>query len=204
MVTSLIAHAQSAAALFQPGTKVTWLGVDFSHVKLIGSFNGYKDAAVKSPADIKKTYFPAWNGIVVKEREKYDLKKMLRKEDIAYSIEMITAINEQTSAENMEGKTSPNYSPEDVQKFVDAYMPATTDGIGIALIAESLDKTAEKGTYHFVAIDLKTKKVLIQERIQGDPGGFGIRNYWARTIFEVIEQITKKNYKAWQKKYGNG
>src|ERR1041385_5603858 len=204
IVGSFYAQAQSAGDLFAPGTKITWLGVDFSHVKLIGDFNTFKDAGAKSMADIKKTYFPSWNGVVLKEREKYDLKKMLRKDDITYSTEMITAINEQTPTENMEGKASPNYSTDDVQKFVETYKPTDADGIGIVFIAESMDKNAESGTYHFVAFSLKSKKVLIQERIQGKAGGFGLRNYWARSIFEVMQEITKKNYKAWQKKYGNG
>ena len=50
---------------------------------------------------------------------------------------------------------------------------------------------------------MKTKKVLMTERIIAKATGIGFRNYWASTIREVIEEIDKKKYKEWRNKYGS-
>ena len=48
---------------------------------------------------------------------------------------------------------------------------------------------------------METKEVLVQERLMGEPGGFGLRNYWVRPIYNIIRDIEKKQYKIWKSKY---
>jgi hypothetical protein len=35
----------------------------------------------------------------------------------------------------------------------------------------------------------------------GKAGGFGYKNYWAKSVFEVLEDIEKKKYKEWKNKH---
>ena len=93
--------------LFRADVQVTWLGIDFSHVKLIGNFSEFFDAGEKSTWQIRDVYFPRWNAIVLEEPAKYDIRGMLRKADIGYEMDMIAGINAQTPLEAMEAsKTS--------------------------------------------------------------------------------------------------
>ena len=67
------------------------------------------------------------------------------------------------------------------------------------LIAESLNKIMAEAWYHFVAIDMATGKVILHERLRGQPQGFGLRNYWANSIHTVIRDIRDYYYWEWKR-----
>lgn len=195
-------NAQSAKDLFSSTeTKVTWLGVDLSHIKLIGNFSQFKDAGEANPVEIKEKYFPAWNKLVINEPKKYDVKGMLRRDDLSYDIDQMLELNSKAPAKDMEATNAPNYKQEDIAKFVKEYNLSGKNGIGIAFVAESFNKGAEEAIIHFVAINMSTKEILIYEKFTGKPKGFGIKNYWAGAIFDVMDRIKDKKYKEWKGKY---
>ena len=197
-----IGWAQTTEDLFQRSdVKIRWLGIDFSHVKLIGDFSHFSGVGDKSTFQIKNTYFPAWNKLILNEREKYDVKGMLRKNDIFYDVDMIMALNDKTALEDLEAYNNPGYTIDDIIKFVDAYDMEDKTGIGIVLIAECLNKSETEAFFHFAAINMLTKEVMIHQRLRGDPGGFGIRNYWAGAIHDVMEQIESIHYRTWKSEF---
>jgi hypothetical protein len=67
-------------------------------------------------------------------------------------------------------------------------------------IVEGLNKPGAKGSMYVTFIDMATKKVLFSERMVGKAGGFGYKNYWAKSVFEVLEDIQKSKYKEWKNK----
>lgn len=197
----LIGHSQTKEDLFKPSNiKVSWLGIDFSHVKLIGEFSQFADAGNKSSFQIRDQYFPGWNNLILSEPDKYDIKGMLRKSDVYYDIDMIMSLNSTTAIENLESNNNPNYGRDDINDFVTAYNIKNIEGIGVLFIAESLNKNTGQGLFHFVAINLKTKEVLIHERLIGEPGGFGLRNYWGRSIYNIMKEIKTYHYNKWKNK----
>lgn len=199
---SVMGYSQTANDLFtNKEMRVSWLGIDYSQVKLIGKFDQFADWGEQSLAELKNDYFPAWNKVVVNERQKYDFAKMLNRKEVYYDIDMMMKHNANAKLDELEAYNEPNYSPDQIEKFVKNYKIKGKDGIGILLLAESYNKAVEMATYHFVAVNMKTGKVLFQERIKGEPGGFGLRNYWAGSIHQVIEKIEKDYYKDWKEKY---
>ncbi len=195
---AVIVDSQTAKDLFSPSNvKISWLGVDFSHVKLIGDFSQFYGAGEKDNAQIRDNYFPAWNRLILVEPDKYDIKGMLRNDSIIYDIEMVTKINSSTPNKDMESYNTPNYSKKDIETFVSLYDTKERSGIGILFLAESLNKSMKEAYYHFVAIDMKTKEILFHERLRGKPKGFGLRNYWAGSIYSVIKEIKNERYKVW-------
>jgi hypothetical protein len=106
------AEAQTAQDLFRSDIQVTWLGIDYSHVRLIGNFAEFFEAGEKSTWQIRDIYFPRWNAIIMEEPAKYDIRGMLRKSEIQYNIDMITVINANTPLEEM------NYNPLSSQRMI--------------------------------------------------------------------------------------
>ncbi len=201
---SVMLNAQTANDLFtDKDMRVSWLGIDYSQVKLIGKFDQFGDWGEQSLAELKNDYFPAWNKVVVNEREKYDIAKMLDRKEVYYDIEMMMEHNANAKLEELEAYNEPNYTPEQIEKFVKQYKFKNKEGIGVMLLAESYNKAVEMATYHFVAINMKTGKVLFQERIKGEPGGFGLRNYWVGSVHKVLEKIEKDYYKKWKDQYAS-
>jgi hypothetical protein len=66
---------------------------------------------------------------------------------------------------------------------------------------ELLDKTSETGTMWVTFFNLSDHKVLITERMKGGAGGFGFRNHWANTVYEVIKEIKRLKYEEWMALY---
>jgi hypothetical protein len=197
-----ITYGQKAEDLFISGdTRVSWLGIDFSHVKLIGQFSQFGGAGEKSASQVKSIYFPGWNHLIPDEREKYDIAGMLRKEHVLYDLDMIMDINAKTPVEELESYNAPVYSREDIEKFVSSYNTGAKEGIGVLFIAEALNKPSVEAWFHFVAINMKTKEILVHDRLRGQPSGIGIRNYWAGAIHDVITQISRDRYKNWKSQY---
>lgn len=197
------ASAQKVEDLFKHSdVSVTWLGLDFSHAKMIGDFAQFKEAGGQSAADIKNRFYPAWNNVIIHEQKKYDIGAMLRKEDIVYDIDMMTKLNAATPLESIEGIIVPNYKKEDIAGFVKEYKVGDKKGIGVVFLVECFNKNAEKAVIHFVAFNMVTKEVLLHERLSGKPKGFGLRNFWAGSIYNVITDIRDDYYKTWKGQYG--
>jgi hypothetical protein len=200
--TGTALNAQSIKDLFSSSaTPITWFGIDFSHVKLIGDFAQVAEAGQLGPIAIRDTYFPGWNGLFFKESEKYNVKEMLRKDNVTVNTSVIDGINAVAPVEELEGTQDPAYTKEDVQGFIRGYNFNTTEGLGVMMVAESLNKNHELATYHFVVFDLKNNEILLHEKISAAPGGIGIRNYWARSFYNVMGIIRDTKYKAWKKMY---
>jgi hypothetical protein len=199
ILSPIITNSQTSDDLFKiPGAKVTWLGIDYSHVKIIGNISATQNLKLTID-EIKETYFLAWNRLILEESRKYDIRNIFRSRSVQNNIDSINQINTAAAAEDFSDTESPNYKISKIEEFLESY-DFGLEGIGLLLIAESLDQSKGIGTYHFVAINLKDKnKILIHDIISGKAGGEGFRNYWARTYYNVIIEITEKRYLIWRK-----
>ena len=59
------------------------------------------------------------------------------------------------------------------------------------LIATTLDKGNGIGYYTAVLFDPATQEVILQMDMTGKPGGFGLRNYWAGSVYNALKKQGK-------------
>ncbi len=197
MAANLMAQSANEALLAR---EITWYGIDYSRVKLIGEFSQFGDAGVKSESEIRDKYFPAWNELVLKEANKYDIKSAFRKNHVIYDLDAVNLRNSRVNPGHLislSDNDQNNLDEDAIQAIVSEY-PASGKGYGLVFIAKSLDKRREMGSYHVVLFDKESRKVVFNKILTGKAAGFGIRNYWARSYYEVLEQ-SKANYKKWLK-----
>jgi hypothetical protein len=190
--------SQDMSEIFQT-EKATWFGLDYSEAYFIGS-EGFTN-----PSDIKDRYFNSWNILIKNEYDKYNLGKFFKKSKEEISLENVTKRNQDL---NIYARVIADNSKmiqldkDKVQEMIIKYdFNDDQEGLGIVFIVESYSKTAVIANYFVTFFDIKTKKVLLTERMEGKPGGFGIRNYWAKSYYNVLNKIYKKRYKAWEKEY---
>lgn len=196
---AMIGNTQTARDLFtKSDVKISWLGIDFSHVKLVGDFSQLCSTPETKVHQVP-LYFRKWNHIVMAEPEKFNIAWMLQKDSVLYDIDMLMDINDNANLESIETSRCPSYSAENLKEFIGQYNLDGREGIGVFFIAECLNKNIPEGIFHFVAINMKTKEILLHERLSGQPGGFGHRNYWANSVYQIIKQIDRRYYYKWQK-----
>lgn len=201
LTLSISSYSQEIQDLFKKSeTPIYWLGIDFSNVKIIGDFNQFAEWGSLSTREIRNEYFPDWNDLMYKEEKKYDVAGMVRKSDVIFHTDPVYAANKVAALEEMETRTEPQYTLENIQSIVSKYK-YEKEGLGMMLVAESLNKFKATAKYHFVVINMKTNEILLHQQFTTEPGGFGIRNYWAKSIYTTIKTIKESSYFDWKKEY---
>ena len=207
LVLFFCSHIQSVTAqtikdvFTSSETSILYLGIDYTQARLI---NGTEGTGIQV-----RDLFPAINNVVINEPKKYDLQGAFHKSSINSSLGIVAKRNKEINAENIISTESSDYSrlkEEDINTLVKGIDFEKKKGIGLLFIVESMKKGEKGGTSSIwvTFVDMGTNKVLMTERMDGiTGGGFGFRNFWASTIFNVIETIDKKKYKEWKKQYGN-
>jgi len=145
---------------------------------------------------MRDKYFPAINTLLVVEKDKYNVKKTFSKSDVTYSLNEVNKSNQALDVTNFN-----IYSTKDVKslgidaltQLVQRYNLQDKKGIGLVFIAESLDKTEYLGVYHLVYFSMPEGKIILTEKVSGKPKGFGMRNFWANSIYEILQSAIQKN-----------
>lgn len=197
IILALISQSLSAQSSFSEIKKHhswTWLGLDFSNTKLIGR-QGFKD-----PKKIIDHYFIAWNQLIFNEGKKYNVKDAFRLKQMSTEESYFDAIYSTVILNELFVDRSYNLKYLNISNIVGGYnFSNIKQNIALVFIVESLDKSKEQAVFWVTLINSKTKEIILTERMIGKPGGFGFRNYWAGSVYDIIKQIKKKKYKQWKK-----
>lgn len=204
LAAGLFAVAQNTAKDIFTKDQIVWFGVDFSKAKMVGQFDQAGGAAPATASDLKYKYVPGWNGVILNEPEKYNLKMTFRKTEVYKDLSVVEKSNAKIDPDKF--LTYNDYKFEIPNSVVEGIISSygngdKTEGIGVVFIVEYFSKPEQKASFYVTFFDIATKKVLIAEHMTGMAGGIGIRNYWARTFKELFEQIDAGAYRSWKNTY---
>lgn len=167
-------HAQS-------GEKYYVYGVDFTQVKVC--------AAEESEEQFAQV-FESINMLFIAEPEKYDCSDMLKCRTTIVIDPMMKLLS---SCDYADLKVYSREFPEiDYAQCVKSYELPQTEGMGVVLIAKMLDKPNRLAIYNVVLFDIATREIIAQEEVAGYAGGFGLRNFWARSVYNVLQSTRYK------------
>lgn len=153
---------------------VYFYGVDFSEVKVI--------AAAESEQDFAKA-FSAINLLLLNEAEKYDFSRVLNKNVEVYPDQMV----EKSLSNDYSAMKVYRYEEQtiDIADKIKSYKLPHESGTGFVIIARYLDKNTGTAAHHVVLFDIFTREIISQNKLVSEAGGFGLRNYWARTVYNL-------------------
>ena len=183
---------------FNEQTPLTYLGVDFTDVKIAGQ----TDFDIK---DLKDRHFSTINNLVLSEAKKYDMSKFFHRSNVLTDISLAEAHNSKIDADKIKspgGDDENRFTEASIAKLVKGYSFGGKKGIGVLLIAESLSKIKVAGTIHVVFIDMSNSKVLYTEKFMEKAGGIGLRNYYAKVVYNTLNEIGDSKYNNWKKANG--
>lgn len=192
VMSSLGATAQTKSDI-TGNMPITWLGMDFSQLKFIGSAAQFKDAGEISNYDLRVKYFPGWNNLFIKEREKYNIAKYVDRNDndIDYAIEVTDAANTKSSGPYFTDNAGDYQllTADKVASLVARYDFKGHKGLGMMFFVEGMYKDREEASIWVTFVNMGDKKVLLTHRVSGRSGGFGLRNYWAKSFYNVLQEV---------------
>ena len=197
IVFSFQVNAQTAQDIFKSGTPVTWLGLDFTEARFIGDRE-----RLGSHSDVLHL-MEAINQLIVNEPTKYDIAAAIGRTRVEKAINVTSEHNSQLEVSELLSDQSKDYQrlkSSDIERIVSGYSFEGLDGIGLMFNIESFSKMDESASVWVTFINLDTKEVLLTQRLLGKPGGFGLRNFWGRSIYNVIGEIKKKEFEMWRKR----
>jgi hypothetical protein len=179
-------------------TPAMYLGIDFTKARLI-------DDATANQMDIRDRLFASINDLVVNEVKKFDLNKVFHKTNVDHDLGLVAKRNLKVDAEQIKSTNTSDFrrlKEEDITALVKGFDFADKKGVGILFVMEAMSKSAKAAAIWVTFVDIKSKKVLLTERIESKTGmAIGFRNYWASAIKNLLDTIEDKKYSEWKSKY---
>jgi len=198
---SISSFSQTLKEVFSNSeSPLTYLGIDFSKTRLLDEGD---------PSKIRDQYYGSINDLIIKEAKKYDLKGAFNKSNIEHDLGAVTKNNAKADVNEILSSNSADFhrfKESDIKSIVNDLDLSGKQGIGLLFVMEAMRKEEKNsGAAIWVTlVDMKTKKILMTERIESKVGGgFGFRNYWASTIKSLIDTIEQRKYNEWKLKYGS-
>lgn len=162
---------------------ITFYGVNFSLAKVY--------AADESAQEFKHA-FRAINELFQREPQKYDIAKAFDVENTTTSLSETLAQIDQIDASKLFTQ-SDNYvlTHEEITSFIQKFNTGTDKGYGAIMVAGLLNKGRNTATYTVVVFNIETKEIEFQYQITSKAKGFGLRNFWAGSVYATLKQIKK-------------
>ena len=116
--------------------------------------------------------------------------KAPKKEVTEISLDAVNQVNENIDlTELMTAKREYTLSKEQIKAAINALPIQKTPGVGMVFIAQFLDKSNNRGTYEVVFFNTETKEIIEEWITDGKARGFGLRNYWAGSIYSALKKL---------------
>jgi hypothetical protein len=185
------ATSQSAKALFD-AEKIVFYGLDFSKAKF-----ALPDA---KPNEIKDRYFDEWHQGVMTDNARFNKESAFQKISVFGDPFVAKKRNAAVNVADIITKDDNPLSAADIESVIAEYKDGLKkEGFGAVLVVESFNKKKEEGIAHVVLFDIAKRKVIIDKRMVGKPGGGGLTNYWLRSVQNMFERMTATEFSLWKK-----
>ncbi len=191
----LSAHSQNIKEILtNTEGPLTYYGIDFTKAILIGD-------ATANATDIISRQFTGINELMINEAKKYDISGALRRVGLPSNLDMVAKRNEKINPDKLLSSNTEDYNhlkEADINTLVKGFNTDGKAGTGLLFIVDAMSKPQKAVSVWVTFFDIKTKKVLLTERVEGTVGmGFSFRNYWATGFKKIIDTIKSKKYKEW-------
>lgn len=175
---------------------ITWLGLDFSQAKFIGPASQFKDAGEITNDEFRDKYTVSWNQLYISEQKKYNVAEMVHQPSVKYALEVTAKANSSIKKDFF--NSSPNdFKTLDEKKIADLvknYDFQGKTGNGLLFFVEGMSKGLGEAGAWVTLVDMQTKKVILTTYKTGKAVGFGFRNYWAKSWFNIMKEA-KSDFK---------
>jgi hypothetical protein len=195
------AFCQTKAGIFDEKTQITWLGLDFSQTKFIGTASLFAHGAPMTNNEFREVLTVSWNELFINEIKKYDVAKAVHRQAVKYAIDVAEKANSGLTSKEFFSNNPADFkklTEADIAEVVKNYDFKNNQGIGLIFYVEGMSKGLDKAGMWVTFVDMPSKTVLLTAYETAAPGGFGIRNYWAKPFYIVLKEMGNEYYDQWK------
>ena len=197
-VNSRTAKSQgSKDDLMNGSSDVTWLGMDFTQAKFIGAATQFKDAGEITNSEFRDKYISGWNNLFVNEEKKYNVAKVVHRTEIKHGMEVTEKVNNGIKKDFFSNNPD-EYMTLDAEKvagLIKKYNFEGKTGIGLIFFIEGMSKGKDQASAWAAYVDMKSRSVILSKHLTGKAGGFGFKNYWAKSFYNILQDADYKDWK---------
>lgn len=162
--------------------KLTFFGVDFSMAKVYGA---------DETAEQFKDAFYGINTLFQREPKKYDTAKAF---DAVVTTDLETSrnlIEQIKKADLFASDDSYELTDEEIAEHIRQFNTGNANGYGAVFIAGLLNKGKTQATYNVIVFDIASKDIILNRQFTERARGFGLRNYWAYSVYKTLNKVKK-------------
>lgn len=181
LASSIACLGQSKDAL-KDLSSVTFYGIDFTRAKVYGA----KEGAIQF-----KYTFDDINKLFITQPKKYDIGKRLGTDVEVTSLEAVNDANKTINTDELI-TTNSGYTlnEEQIAEVIKALpILSQEEKTGLIMVAMLLNKPEQRATYQIVFFNTKTREILYSAPTNGKARGFGLRNYWAGSVYNALKKL---------------
>jgi hypothetical protein len=78
----------------------------------------------------------------------------------------------------------------DIVRAVKKYDFKGRKGTGLIFFVEGMHKGKEEAAAWVTFVDMGSKSVLATQRVKGNAGGIGFRNYWGKAFLNILKNMS--------------
>lgn len=179
---------------FLANRELLWLGINFTKAR-------FTRQGLDFSQEILQHYFHDWNMLIINDQKKYDIRMSFRKPIMQYDLSTVTKANktirpQQILAQRIDLKHL--LSEDIISEYIQTLTLPTAHKYALTLMVESFDTSSKTASIWVVITTTETKEIVLCEKFIKNPCGFGTRNYWARTFYDLFYDIKTKAFIRWE------
>ncbi len=128
------------------------------------------------------------NGLFISEMDKYDIRKFLKKnvDNMDVDVSVKQTLNRDPKTLETYNETE-RLSVDTIKNVIKGLELKENKGYGLMIFADFLNKKKQVGIYQYVFFDIASREIVETWEATGEAGGFGFRNYWAKSVYNTLK-----------------
>lgn len=173
---------------------ILWTGIIFSKAH-------FTRGVLDFTQSVFQRYMHDWNMMIINDQKKYDIRMSFRKPVMQYDLSLATKLNKSMKfTQVVRNRIASKYvlDDEQVREYFSQLEYPKSLKFALSLMVESFDDASKVAAIWVVLVKTETNEVVLCEKFLKVPHGFGIRNYWARTFYNVLFDIKSSSFLRWE------
>jgi hypothetical protein len=161
--------------------EVTFYGVDYSLTRFIE----------KAPADKIYNALRSINYLIIEDPDKFNVEKYFDKKvkkDFSVVKQKIDKINQDSLIFDIDDLDY-KITTDQITELIKDLNLKENSGTGLIFVGELMTKIKPaKGYFYVVFFEHATRNIIFMKHVSGEANGFGLRNYWASPVYEIMKK----------------